>query len=208
MQIKRITDEAFKKYGFIVDGYDFSELLERLNANTEKPADSVIYEPGDMGLESLGVAAKLRDNLYGGMPIQIGYCNGHNRRLNCLEYHRGAEVNIAADDVILLLAPLQNINDGQLDTCEVEAFLLPKGAAVVLYETTLHYAPCCGPDTDSFRVIIILPKGTNTEKPDIEIQGPEDRLLWARNKWLIAHTESSEAAAGAFAGLSGDNISV
>ena len=32
--------------------------------------------------------------------------------------------------------------------------------------------------------------------------------FWARNKWLIAHAESSEAADGAFVGLTGPNLEV
>jgi hypothetical protein len=208
MEIKSITSKSFELYGFVVQGYDFSQLIETLNANTEKPGDSVIYVPGMPGLEVLPVAKELENNLYGGMPIQVGYCNGHNRSLNCLEYHRGSEVNIAADDVILLLAPLQQVKDGKIDTALVEAFALPAGTAVVLYETTLHYAPCCGEGKDAFRVVIVLPKDTNTDKPYIRDKNLEDRLLWAQNKWLIAHPDTSEAKAGAFAGLLGDNITV
>ena len=36
----------------------------------------------------------------------------------------------------------------------------------------------------------------------------EDKLLWARNKWLIAHPESSEAASGAYVGLTGKNLDI
>ena len=36
----------------------------------------------------------------------------------------------------------------------------------------------------------------------------EDALLRARNKWLVAHPESAEAADGAFAGLTGENIDI
>ena len=57
-----------------------------------------------------------------------------------------------------------------------------------------------------FRVAIVLPKGTNEAKPDIVPAGEEDRRLWARNKWLLAHPESSEAAQGAWVGLTGRNI--
>ena len=49
-------------------------------------------------------------------------------------------------------------------------------------------------------------KDTNTEKPAIEPKNLEDKLLWARNKWLIAHPDSSEAKQGAFVGLTGINI--
>ena len=35
-----------------------------------------------------------------------------------------------------------------------------------------------------------------------------DKMLWARNKWLLAHPESSEAAAGAVVALTGVNIDI
>lgn len=208
MKIQSIHSEAFARYGYIAEGYDFTELLDKLVKTSEKPADSVIYVPGDPGLEMLPAAAEIRDSLYGGIPVQIGYCNGSNHTLNCLEYHRGSEVNIAADDAVLLVAPLQEVRDGKLDTAKVEAFLVPAGTAVLLYETTLHYAPCNAPGGDGFRVVIILPKDTNTAKPDIAVKNGEDRLLWARNKWLIAHPDAPEAKQGAFAGLTGENVSV
>ena len=213
MKIKSVFSHAFEKYGKVLDGYDVSELLAKLEATTKKPADAVIYEPGDAGLESLPIAKEFADNAYGGMPIQIGYCNGNNTKLNCLEYHRGSELNIPTGDIVLLLAPLQAVKNGKLDTSLVEAFSVPKGTVVQVYETTLHYAPCNGMtkegvSKDGFRVIIVLPKDTNTAKPEIKEKNLEDKLLWARNKWLIAHPDSSEAKAGAFVGLTGVNIDI
>lgn len=208
MRIKSIYDDEFAAYGSVVKGYDFAPLLDALRGNTPKPEDGVVYVPADDRLEALPVAAQLRDRFYGGMPIQIGYCNGVNRKLNCLEYHRGSEINITADDIVLLLAPLQSVEDGRLDTAKVEAFLAPAGTAVQLYETTLHYAPCGAPGGGGFRVAIVLPDETNTGKPDITAVGGEDKLLWARNKWLIAHPDAAEAAQGAFIGLHGENLTV
>ena len=145
------------------------------------------------------------------MPIQIGYCNGYNTKLNCLEYHRGSEINIPANDIVLLLAPLQSVKKGKLHTSAVEAFYVPKGTPVLIYETTLHYAPCNAVvdgevSKEGFRVIVVLPKDTNTAKPEIKELDFEDKLLWARNKWLIAHPDTNEAKQGAFVGLSGVNI--
>ncbi|MCR4952591.1 MAG: DUF4867 family protein [Treponema sp.] len=211
MRIKSVFSHAFEKYGKVLNGYDVTDLLKKLDETTKKPADSVIYEPGDAGLEALPIAKEFSDNAYGGMPIQVGYCNGYNTKLNCLEYHRGSELNIPANDMVLLLASLQNVKNGILDTSTVEAFYVPKGTVVQVYETTLHYAPCNAVkfgevSKEGFRVIIVLPKDTNTEKPKIEEKNLEDKLLWARNKWLIAHPDSSEAKAGAFVGLKGVNI--
>lgn len=214
MKIKSVFDEAFSQYGEVLNGYDVDELLSKLDGTTPKPSDSVIYEPGDAGLESLEIAKELSENAYGGMPIQIGYCNGNNTKLNCLEYHRGSEINIPSDDMVLLLAPLQSVKNGKLDTSAVEAFSVPRGTVVLIYETTLHYAPCNGVlsngtvSSDGFRVIVVLPKDTNTNKPEIRIKNDEDKLLWARNKWLIAHPDTSEAKQGAFVGLMGENIDI
>ena len=79
------------------------------------------------------------------------------------------------------------------------------GTAVELYTTTLHYAPCDSAKGAGFRVAVVLPRGTNTEKPDGTGALHEDKLLWARNKWLIAHPDTNEAKQGAFVGLEGEN---
>ena len=213
MKIKSIFSKSFAKYGKVLTGYDVKDLLKKLDDTTKKPDNAVIYEPGDAGLESLPIAKELSDNAYGGMPIQIGYCNGNNTKLNCLEWHRGSELNIPANDMVLLLAPLQSVKKGKLDTGLVEAFYVPKGTVVQVYETTLHYAPCNAVKNgevskEGFRVVIVLPKDTNTEKPATKEIDFEDKLLWARNKWLIAHPDSSEAKQGAFVGLTGKNIDI
>lgn len=211
MRIKSVFSHSFEKYGKVLKGYDVTDLLKKLDDTTKKPEDAVIYEPGDAGLESLPIAKEFSTNAYGGMPIQVGYCNGYNTKLNCLEWHRGSELNIPSNDIVLLLAPLQSVKNGKLDTSLVEAFYVPAGTVVQVYETTLHYAPCNAVKNgvvskEGFRVIIVLPKDTNTAKPELKEIDFEDKLLWARNKWLIAHPDSNEAKAGAFVGLNGVNI--
>lgn len=46
---------------------------------------------------------EMKERAYGGLEIQIGYCNGNNKKLNAVEYHRSSELDIAVDDLILLL---------------------------------------------------------------------------------------------------------
>ena len=71
------------------------------------------------------------------MPIQIGYCNGHNTKLNALEYHRDSEINVAATDAVLMLGSLQDVKeDHTYDTSLVEAFSVPAGPAVEVFATT------------------------------------------------------------------------
>jgi hypothetical protein len=57
-------------------------------------------------------------------------------------------------------------------------------------------------------MVIVLPKGTNEDAPDISVINDNDKYLWARNKWLIAHKDTPEAADGAQVGIDGDNIDI
>lgn len=208
MTILPISNPAFASYGKVLEGYDTQDLLRTLEAATPLP-EGVEYVPSQPELESLPLTAQLSSNAYGGMPIQMGWCNGHNTKLNCLEYHRDSELNCGTEDFILLLARMDDIApDGTLDTGLVKAFRVPAGVLVEVYATTLHYAPCSAAKGAGFRVLVALPKGTNGPRPDIQVLNREDSMLWACNKWLLAHPESSEAAQGAPAVLRGENIDI
>ncbi|MCM1251975.1 MAG: DUF4867 family protein [Clostridium sp.] len=205
MEIKKITDPAFRKYGRVIQGIDFSDLVEAIKKETPLP-DGVAYEPSIAALEAVKSAKELQKRAYGELPIEIGYCNGHNYKLNAIEYHRSSEINVAATDAILIVGLQQDITDDfTYDTSLMEAFLVPAGTAVEIYATTLHYAPCSA-DENGFKVGIVLPAGTNyplTEKHE----GWEDALIAAQNKWLIGHAEGG-LDAGAHIGLKGKNLDV
>lgn len=113
---------------------------------------------------------------------------------------------IGREDFILLLAKIDEIVDGVLDTAKVKAFRVPKGKIVEVYATTLHYAPCHTDPAKGFRVMVALPRLTNTDKPAGVAEGGDARYLRARNKWLLAHEESEEAKEGASVALIGVNI--
>ena len=206
MKIYSVSDPEFRPYGKVLTGYDTSELVAAMNA-IPLPENGTAYEPALASLEACRIFKCLGNRAYGGMPVQLGMCWGHNTKLNCLEYHRDSEINIGTGDFILLLAKMEDIVDGKLDTAKVKAFRAPAGAAVQVYETSLHYAPC-QVSGDGFRVAVVLPRGTNTDKPEIKPQNDEDKWLWARNKWLLAHADSGEAAQGAYVGLVGENIDI
>ena len=203
-----VYDPEFKPYGQIVDGMA-DTVQEILNVLKDAPqGPGVDYVPEYEPLQELPAMVEISEHCYGGMPVQLGWCNGHNTKLNCLEYHRDSEFNLGTEDFILLLAKQDEIENGVLDTAKVRAFRVPAGVLVEVYATTLHYAPCHCDESKGFRVLVALPQGTNTDKPAIENKSSEDKLLWARNKWLLAHPDSSEAAQGAHVGLSGENIDI
>lgn len=204
MNIQKVTDSSFGKYGKVLKGYSVSRILKEME-HTPLP-EEVIYVPSVEEMEVLEEAEALKNRAFGGLPIQIGYCNGDNRKLNALEYHRSSEVNIAVTDMILLLGAQQDIQEDYVyDTSLVEAFLVPAGTVVEMYATTLHYAPCTA-QSGGFRCVVVLPKDTNTELVFVPDTQGEERLITAKNKWLIAHPEAE--IPGAFCGLQGENITL
>ena len=208
MKIYSVFDPEFKPYGQVVTGMDdtVAELLRVLKDAPQGPGVDYVPEYGP--LQELPACLEISEHCYGGMPVQLGWCNGFNTKLNCLEYHRDSEFNLGTEDFILLLGLQGDIVDGVLDTATIKAFKAPAGTLIEVFATALHYAPChCDPNK-GFRVMVALPMGTNTEKPDITPKSPEDKLLWARNKWLLAHPESGEAKQGAHIGLAGENIDI
>ena len=204
MQILKVTDEAFRPYGKVITGIDVSDIIRAME-KTPCPKDDVVYVASEADLEVCGSAKQISDSLYGGMPIQIGYCNGNNYLLNAVEYHRDSEINIAVTDMILLIGAEQDIVDGKYDTSKVEAFLIPQGTIIEVYATTLHFAPC-NANAGGFKCVVVLPKGTNTAIEKRAPKTPEDEMLVARNKWLLMHPEAANP--GQYVGLVGENITL
>lgn len=194
MKIQSVFDKAFAPYGKVLSGYDLTEFCKVLSQQ-EQPEGAVVYVPSCEALEALDVYADLKNREYGGMPIQIGYCNGFNTQLGCLEYHRDSEINIASEDAILLLGLQEKVDyeKGTFNTEDVEAFLVPAGTAVEVYATAMHYAPCSAKKGEGFHVAIVLPKGTNTACPEQSTREGEAGWLTACNKWLLAHPDAPEA---------------
>lgn len=207
MKLYSVYDPEFKPYGTIHTGFNVSGLADAMSA-ISLPEAGTAYEPSISGLEDLPILKTFAENAYGGMPVQLGMCWGRNTKLNCLEYHRDSEFNVGTHDFILLLAKQDEIADGKLDTSKVKAFRVPAGVLVEVYATTLHYAPCHTDEAEGFHVAVILPRGTNGPRPEIRAIADEDKLLWARNKWLLAHPDSAEARQGAYIGLIGKNLDI
>ena len=209
MTIRPVTSRSFKPYGRVIKGYSLKALMNRME-ETECPDDSVVYVPSVESLEKLPIYKQFTEEFYGGMPIQMGYCNGFNHTLNAVEYHRDSELNYACTDMILLLGKQQDVSkDFTYDTSKLQAFYVKKGTLLEMYATTLHYAPISAGENETFRCVVVLPKGTNEPLPARgKAKTKEDMLLTHVNKWLIAHPESGLDKTGAFVGLTGENITI
>ncbi|MEK3881897.1 DUF4867 family protein [Paenibacillus sp. PL2-23] len=205
LRMDAVNDKSFRPYGRVLQGFDVSDLLLTMNSRSI-PEEGNVYVASDAELESSHVFAPIQESVYGSMAIQIGYCNGKNSNLNGLEYHKCSEINIAVTDLVLLLGRVQDVQNNMFSSEQIHAFFVPKGTAVELYQTTLHFAPCKISD-EGFKCIVVLTKGTNEPLESMPAKcTEEDELLFMRNKWLLAHPERRILIErGAYAGIAGEN---
>ena len=193
MKVYHVTDPRFAQYGRVIEGYDFSEVISFLKRDVYP--DEVEYVAGLPQLEKMHVFEEFRRGFYGQMDVELGYCMGHNDRLNGLEYHRGSEVNISVTEYVVMIGRQQDLEPGfRYDTQKIECFYVPAGLAVEFYATTLHYCAVHIRE-EGYAHATFLPLGTNTPlDPGFVPVTEEDRLLRAKNKWLMAHPESGQDA--------------
>ncbi len=206
VKIYSVFDEEFKTFGKVIEGYNFNPLIEYMKNDTTIPDNGNIYVPSIEEMEKLPIKYEVEDILYGGMPIQIGYCNGRNSTYNGFEYHKGSEINIAVTPFMLVLGHVWDIADNKFYVGNEKVFFVPQGVAIEMYQTTLHLSPCKVMD-EGFKGVVILPKGTNTPHPNKKVTlDKESQLLLHRNKWVLAHKDRKPLIdQGAYPGFIGEN---
>ena len=212
VKILSVEDEAFAAYGKVLKGYDVSAWTTYMENETPIPEEGNIYIASVPQMEAMEVTEEIRCSVYGGMPIQVGYCNGRNTTYNGFEYHKGSEINIAVTDFMLVLGHSYEIRNNTYDISQAQVFFVPKNTVIEMYQTTLHLSPLRVCDA-GFKGIVVLPKGTNTPLEDDEkqrkqknTQDLEQVLLLQRNKWVIAHPKREPLIKqGAHPGVTGEN---
>ena len=214
VKIHSIYSKEFASYGRVLKGYDWSELIEYMKEKTVVPEERNTYVPSVEEMENKSVSKKVELEVYGGLPIEVGYCNGNTHSYNGFEYHKCSEINVAVTPFLLSLGNVWDIKNNTYETDRAEVFYIPEGSAIEIYGSTLHLAPH-EVSKEGFKAVVILPKGTNTpfseeEKATLKkdlLPGAEKELLFMRNKWIMAHPNWKPLISqGVYAGVCGENI--
>ena len=197
-----VNDKEFARYGCVLK-QDCSSIEEAAR-KLPMPADGSKYEASVEAFEKLPIRAMIKEELFGELEVQLGNCWGYNSYLNALEWHKNSEINIAATDLVLLLAKLDDVEDGKLDAKKVVAFFVAKGEAIEVYADTLHFCPCQVADS-GFNCVVVLPKDTNTNLEN----KPADPLLFRKNKWIFCHEDNEGLKAkGVVPAIFGENYKI
>lgn len=203
IELFEVTDPEFKPFGRVIEGLDTTEIIEAAK-DIKNPESGAAYLPACENFKGIAISKQIENELFGTLPTQVGYCWGSNNRLNATEWHTSSEVNIAVTPIVLILGHIWEIENGKIDSSRFKGFYLPKGTAVEVYATSLHFTPC-EVEERGFGCVVALPLGTNT---DLE-KRDEGSLLFRRNKWIICHNENEALKArGVVSGISGTNFEI
>jgi len=198
-----VNSPEFLQFGRIVTTLDTEQIVAAAK-KIKNPADGSAYLPSVDSFEALSIAKVVKNEIFGSLPAQMGYCWGHNTCYDATEWHKGCELNIAVTPLVLILGHVWDVEDSKIDSAQFVAFYLPAGTAVEIFETTLHYCPCEVEET-GFGCVVALPFGTNTE---LEIE-PKNKMLFKKNKWILCHSDSkSLIEKGVVAGLEGTMLEI
>jgi len=206
VEMNSIYDDVFRKYGRVLDSKPYEGLLTLLKKNTVI-TESNVYRASEPKLFDES-AYKAAGCVFGGMKIQIGYCNGMNQTLNGMEYHKSPELIVAGTDILLFLATPSDLKDfSTMDSSSAKVFFAPEGSAFCLNPEILHLSPSCV-HKSGFKSIIILPEGTNLDLDEnTERDGEmESLILFKKNKWMLTHRDREPLVSqGVKIGITGIN---
>ncbi len=202
MKFYSVNDAEFKQFGRVLD-LDVTELIATAET-IPMPKEGSVYNPSREEFEALPIMDTITRKYFGELPSQLGYCYGHSNMLGALEWHTCSEINVAVTDMVLLLGDVRDIKDGRYDSANVKAFLVKKGEAIEVYATTLHFCPI-EVAKSGFGCVVGLLKNTNLPLEEESL----DKLLFRKNKWLIAHDDNKALIdKGVAAGIYGENYKI
>ena len=203
IKLLNVNSPEFSTFGRVIKTLNIEEITNEAK-KIENPESGSSYLPSVEAFENLEIAKTIRNEFFGTLQSQLGYCWGHNNFLNATEWHKGSEINIAITPLVLILGHVWDIADGKIDSSDFTAFYLPAGTVVEVYETTLHFCPC-EVEKSGFGCVVGLLKGTNT---DLETE-VENKMLFRKNKWLICHTcNKALIEKGVVSGIIGTNYEI
>lgn len=203
LKIYKVTDKEFIPYGKVLNNISTDEIIEVAN-KIPMPETGSMYVPELEEFMKTKAAKEMQEDCYGEMPTQVGYCYGSSNKLNAVEWHKDSEINIATTPLVLILGKVQDIVDNKIDSSTFKIFYLEKGDAVEVYATTLHFCPCQVLKS-GFGCVVGLPKGTNIPLDNEH----EDKVLFRKNKWILAHVENEGLIArGVLPGVTGENYEI
>lgn len=191
-KILSVDDSAFNQFG-VVYHYDVSDVEKVMN-QYKIPAKGSNYIASIPDLEATDTIKKIKRDIYADMPVDAGVTIGHSDNFTAFEYHQCSETNIMLNDVVMVLAKRQTLEEhGNIDpNREAKMFYVPKGTVIELYNDSLHYAPIQVTKA-GYKVIVVVIHGTNSLLPK-DVKSANPRVV-KKGKFQVVHASRKDKIA-------------
>lgn len=201
-----VDDPKFDPYGkahWDIDAKDFTAAVKK--AFTGKMGDQAVYEPKVDALQNLPLVAQIKDAVYGGKAVQVGWVYGNNANLDYMEFNGAPVTLIPVYNTVVFMAAKTDLDQStfKLSVGKTALFYLPGDSVVELLPDTLHSAPIRIANATGQLTVVIVPEGVGVGSAS---KGSGiDQALFAPGRWIFGFADNK---AGYFAGLDGTNTNI
>jgi len=195
--------DPFGKAHWEIDAKDFTAAVK--NAFTGTMGEQAVYEPKVDALQNLPLVNKIKETIYGGKAIQVGWIYGNNANLDYMEFNNATVTLIPVYNMVLFVATKNDLDQStfHLSVSKTSLFYIPADAVIELFPDTLHSPPIRVSNVTGQLTVVIVPEGVGIGSAS---KGSGiDQALYTQNRWLLGFPDNKM---GFFAGLDGTNINI
>jgi hypothetical protein len=201
-----IDDPKFDLYGKAHWDMDPSEFTQAaLAAFSGEMGDQAVYEPKVDALQGHAFVEQIKQTIYGGADVQVGWAYGKNANLDFMETNGATVTVIPVFNTVYFLGSKADVDPTtwMYPASKAKAFFFPANAVTELLPDTMRSAPIRVADETGQLTIVIVPAGTALEAAAAGTGF--DQALVAANRWVLSFAGNPF---GFFAGLDGSNVNI
>jgi hypothetical protein len=201
-----VDDPKFDAYGkahWDIDAKDFTAAVTK--AFTGTMGEEAVYEPKVDALQNLPLVDQIKQTIYEGKAVRVGWVYGNNANLDYMEFNGARVTLIPVYNTVVFVAAKTDLDQStfKLSVGKTSLFYLPAGSVVELLPDTLHSAPIRVANATGQLTVVIVPEGVGVGSAS---KGSGiDQALFAPGRWLFGFPDNK---AGFFAGLDGTNTNI
>jgi len=201
-----IDDPKFDLFGKAHWELDSTELTQAAQAAFRgEMGEQVVYEPKVEALQGLPFVEQIKQTIYGGKAVQVGWAYGKNANLDFMETNGVTVTVIPVYNAVYFIGGKADVDPTTwlYPVKKAQAFYFPANSVAELLPDTLRSAPIRVADETGQLTIIVVPEGVAVGTASAGTGF--DQALAAASRWVFAFPDNPF---GFYAGLDGKNINI
>jgi len=161
-----VDEESFTTYGtprWDLDSSEFAQAM--LDTFDGELGQESVYEPAVESLQDDPFIAQIRDVIYNGEPVQVGWIYGNTGDLE-LMYHTAVSTTLVPANDVMLFAGVDSDIDassGAIDSKNTSPYFTPHNSVIEIGPNSLFSIPIRAIKESGQLTAVILPQGAALE---------------------------------------------